>query len=102
MSTAPMMLEVPSPLPLGMAARVVSSIPPPKSLSIVAERPRAPAASPSLSRRKPAERQGGLGQAELALGLPVIERLVEFPDDDPDAVVDGVDPDLGLAGITRA
>jgi hypothetical protein len=29
-----MMLEVPRPLPLGMAARVVSSTPPPKSFNI--------------------------------------------------------------------
>ena len=33
---APTMLEVPSPLPLGMAASVVRSIPPPKCSSISA------------------------------------------------------------------
>jgi len=32
--TAPMMLDVPRPLPLGIAAKVVSSIPPPKASRI--------------------------------------------------------------------
>ena len=61
-STAPMMLDVPKPLPLGMAARVLSSMPPPNILSI-AGRVRARAGQGAACGEKP-------DRAKAALASP--------------------------------
>ena len=64
-----MMLDVPRPLPLGMAASVVSSIPPPKSPSI-SRRVRASLGQTAASGEKPERARAALARPNMLSGLP--------------------------------
>ncbi len=91
--TAPMMLEVPSPLPLGIAASVVSSMPPPKA-SRVFLRLFFPVAA--AVRRQTGKDHRGFRQGEAARRLAVIHQVFELAHLDPHAQIDRADPNHRL------